>query len=69
MNDLTAEDIEAAARRAGWKISRERAVQIAATAAPRIAAFNRVRPGLTLDDEVSFSVALHETRYQEKAGS
>lgn len=69
MNDLTADDIENAARRAGWNISRERAVQIAATAAPRIAAFDRVRPSLTLDDEVSFGVALHEARYQERDGS
>jgi hypothetical protein len=65
MTELTAEDIESTARRAGWKITAERAAQIAATAAPRIAAFNRVRNGLTFDDDMSFSVALQETRHQE----
>jgi hypothetical protein len=65
MNELTAEDIQSTARRAGWKITSERAAQIAATAGPRISAFNRVRNTLTLDDDMSISVVLQETRYQE----
>jgi hypothetical protein len=65
MNELTAEDIEANARRAGWEISAERAAQIAATAAPRLAAFNRVRSSLAFDDDMSINVVLEETRYME----
>jgi hypothetical protein len=65
MTDLTAEDIESTARRAGWQITAERAAQIATTAAPRIAAFNRVRADLMFDDDVSFSTVLQETRYRE----
>jgi hypothetical protein len=65
MTELTSEDIESTARRAGWKITAERAAQIAATAAPRIAAFNRVRNSLTFDDDMSISVVLQETRYHE----
>ena len=65
MIELTAEDIDANARRAGWKISGERAAQIAATQALRLAAFNRVRTSLAFDDDMSISVVLEETRYME----
>jgi hypothetical protein len=65
MTELTAEDIESTARRAGWKITPERAAQIAVGAAPRIAAFDRVRHNLSFDDDASFSVVLQETRYQD----
>jgi hypothetical protein len=65
MTELMPEDIESTARRAGWKITPERAAQIAASAAPKIAAFNRVRSSVTLDDEVCLNVVLQETRYHE----
>jgi hypothetical protein len=65
MTELTAEDIASTARRAGWKITPERTAQIAASAAPRIAAFNRVRGSVTLDDEACLKLVLQETRYWE----
>lgn len=59
---LTAQDIESAARRAGWSISPERAAQIAATAAPRVAAFEKVRDRLAFEDDAeAFARALVET--------
>lgn len=62
MSTLTAADIESTARRAGWAISPERAAQIAATAAPRIAAFEKVRERLSFeDDAAAFARALVDT--------
>lgn len=63
--DLSAEDILSTARRAGWSVTPERAAQIAATAAPRIAVFERLRSTLTFEDEASIATALQETRYRE----
>ncbi|MFN0163610.1 MAG: hypothetical protein ACKVQQ_20460 [Burkholderiales bacterium] len=63
MPELTAEDVLSTARRAGWQISVERAGQIAATAAPRIAAFEALRRGLGFEDDAAdFARALLETR-------
>lgn len=62
MSKFSAEDVESTARRAGWDISPERARQIAATAAPRIEAFGRIKAGLTFeDDAAAFAAALVET--------
>ena len=62
MAKFSAIDVESTARRAGWAVSPERAVQIAATAGPRIEAFERVRARLTFEDEVTgFAAALVET--------
>jgi hypothetical protein len=69
MIELTAADVLSTARRAGWQIRAERAAEIAASAAPRIAAFNRVRDSLGFDDDVSLSVVLQETRHQESEQS
>lgn len=56
---LTAQDVLASARRAGWKITVERAAEIAAGAAPYLETFERMRARLTLDDDVAgFSAAL-----------
>ncbi len=65
MSRITAEDIASAARRAGWPLAPERAAEIAATAAPRIAAFDRARESLAFDDDTGFANVLHETRYRE----
>lgn len=63
MPDLNAEDILSTARRAGWQVSAERAAQIAATAAPRIAAFEALRSSLAFEDDgADFARALLETR-------
>lgn len=48
---LTAEDIESTARRAGWTLGSGRAAQIAATAGPRLATFERVRARLEFEDD------------------
>jgi len=62
MTKFSATDVESTARRAGWALTPERAAQIAATAAPRIEAFERVRSRLTFKDEVAgFAAALVET--------
>ncbi len=62
MSKLTAADVESSARRAGWAVSPERALQIAASAAPRIEAFARIRATLTFeDDAAAFAAALLET--------
>jgi hypothetical protein len=67
MSQLTDEDILAAAARAGWSVTRERAGQIAAAGAPRIEAFERVRAQLTFDeDAASFAAALLATRASEE---
>jgi hypothetical protein len=62
MSKFSAADVESTARRAGWAVTPERAVQIAATAAPRIEAFGRVRARLTFeDDAAAFAAALLES--------
>ena len=62
MSKFSAADVESTARRAGWAITSERAEQIAATAAPRIEAFGRVKVRLTFeDDAAAFAAALVET--------
>lgn len=62
MAKFSATDVESTARRAGWAITAERAAQIAATAGPRIEAFERVRARLSFEDEVAgFAAALVET--------
>ncbi len=62
MTKFSAIDVESTARRAGWAVTPERAAQIAATAGPRIEAFERVRVRLTFEDEVAgFAAALIET--------
>lgn len=62
MSKFSAADVESTARRAGWPITPDRAAQIAATAAPRIEAFERVRSQLTFeDDAAAFAAALVET--------
>ena len=62
MAKFSAIDVESTARRVGWVITPERAAQIAATAGPRIEAFERVRARLTFEDEVAgFAAALIET--------
>ena len=62
MNKFSAADVESTARRAGWAITPERAEQIAATAAPRIEAFGRIKARLTFeDDAAAFAAALVET--------
>ena len=59
MSKFSAADVESTARRAGWVVTPERAAQIAATAAPRIEAFGRVRARLTFeDDAAAFAAAL-----------
>ena len=64
MSDFSRSDVQSTARRVGWSISAERAAQIAATAAPRIDAFERVRARLTFEDEVAgFAAALVETMH------
>ncbi|MBL8379624.1 MAG: hypothetical protein JNM79_17280 [Burkholderiales bacterium] len=63
MSELTAEDVLSTARRAGWQVSAERAAQIAATAAPRITAFEALRASLGFEyDGADFARALLETR-------
>jgi hypothetical protein len=62
MSKFSAADVESTARRAGWVVTPERAAQIAATAAPRIEAFGRVRARLTFeDDAAAFAAALLES--------
>ena len=62
MRKLTAADVESTARRAGWAVSPERALQITASAAPRIEAFARIRAMLTFeDDAAAFAAALLDT--------
>lgn len=62
---LTAQDIESTARRAGWTITPERAAQIAATAAPRVATFEKVRERLAFEDDAeAFARALVDTAQQ-----
>lgn len=62
MSKFSATDVESTARRAGWAVTPERAGQIAATAAPRIEAFERVRARLTFeDDAAAFAAALLES--------
>ena len=62
MRKLTASDVESTARRAGWAVSPERALQITASAAPRIEAFARIRATLTFeDDAAAFAAALLDT--------
>lgn len=69
MREFSSLDVESTARRVGWAISTERAAQIAATAAPRIAAFARVRSRLSFEDEVAgFASALVETMRGKEAG-
>lgn len=63
MHKLSAEDVMSTARRAGWSISPERAAQIAATAAPRLESFERVRAALGFEDEpAGFAAALLAAR-------
>ena len=65
---LTAEDIESTARRAGWSLGPGRATQIAATAGPRVAAFERVRARLGFEDDAeAFNRVLIETSQSESA--
>ena len=62
MSKFSAADVESTARRAGWAITTERAEQIAATSAPRIEAFGRIKARLTFeDDAAAFAAALVET--------
>lgn len=62
MHKLSAEDVLSTARRAGWSISPERAAQVAATAAPRLDSFERVRAALSFEDEpAGFAAALLAT--------
>jgi hypothetical protein len=66
MSTITGDDILAAAARAGWPVSRERAAEIAAACAPRIEAFDRARAQLTFEDDAAgFAAALLATRYVE----
>jgi len=69
MHSPTAEDIELAARRAGWALSPGRAEQIAAAAGPRLAAFQPARDSLDFDDDVNFAVVLQQTRHADGAAS
>jgi hypothetical protein len=63
MSALTAEEILAAAQRAGWAVSPARAAEIAAAAGPRLAAFEPARAQLTFDDDAAgFVAALLATR-------
>ena len=62
MSELSASDVESTARRVGWTLAAERAAQIAATAGPRVEAFERIRERLTFEDEAAgFAAALQET--------
>jgi hypothetical protein len=68
MSKFSAADVESTARRAGWAITTERAEQIAATAAPRIEAFGRIKSRLTFeDDAAAFAAALVETMLKVEA--
>lgn len=59
---LTAQDVLASSRRAGWDIAAERAAEIAAGAAPYVETFDRIRAHLTLDDDAAgFAAALVAT--------
>ncbi|QEI04415.1 hypothetical protein FXN63_00105 [Pigmentiphaga aceris] len=69
MDRPTAQDIESAAQRAGWTLASGRAEQIAAAAAPRIAAFAKARDSLDFDDDVNFAIVLQQTRHVDGAGS
>jgi methenyltetrahydromethanopterin cyclohydrolase len=69
MDRPTAEDIERAAQRAGWTLAPGRAAQIAAAAAPRLAAFAAARDSLDFDDDVNFAVVLQQTRLVDGAAS
>jgi hypothetical protein len=69
MDRPTAEDIDRAAQRVGWTLGDGRAEQIAAAAAMRIAAFDKVRDRLEFDDEVDFAVVLQQTRHADGAAS
>ena len=63
MSTLTAEEILAAAKRAGWAVSPARAAEIVATAGPRLDAFEPLRAQLTFDDDAAgFIAALLATR-------
>jgi hypothetical protein len=67
MHKLTAQDVLASARRAGWSITAERAAEIAAGAAPYLETFERIRARLTLDDDAAgFTAALVATSRQRK---
>jgi hypothetical protein len=67
MSQLTGEDILAAAARAGWAITPERAKQIATAGAPRIEAFERARARLTFDEDAAgFAAALLATGQPEE---
>jgi hypothetical protein len=69
MSKFSASDVESTARRVGWAIAPGRAEQIAATAAPRIEAFGRIRDRLTFeDDAAAFAAALIDAMPQEGAG-
>ncbi len=57
MSTLTAEEILAAAKRAGWAVSPARAAEIAVAAGPRLAAFEPVRAQLTFDDDAAGFIA------------
>lgn len=64
---LTAQDVLASARRAGWSLTEERAAEIARGATPYLEAFERVRGRLTLDDNAAaFAVALVATSRPSK---
>jgi hypothetical protein len=65
----TAEDIERAAQRAGWTLAPGRAEQIAAAAAPRLAAFAAARDSLAFDDDVNLAVVLQRTRHRDEVQS
>lgn len=69
MDRPTAQEIDSAAQRAGWTLTAGRAEQIAAAAALRIAAFDKVRDRLDFDDDVNFAVVLQQTRHADEAAS
>lgn len=59
MSKLTADEILAAAGRAGWSISPARAAEIVLAAAPRLDGFEPARAQLAFDDDAAgFTAAL-----------
>lgn len=65
MSTLTADDILATAKRAGWQITPARAAEIAAAANVRIGTFDRARAQLTFDEDAAgFAAALLDCRHR-----
>ena len=67
MSTLTAEDILANAKRAGWTISAERAGEIAAAANSRITSFDKIRAQLTFDEDAAGFMTTLVALKQEEA--